>query len=361
MTEAPDEKIAEQTIVAGNISATEHNCYHATNSDAPVSWHSVMREAEVASHGSPTTTVSASIGHAVSTPAHATLSRADETVQAIKRLGMADNVYDGRSPVPQGWTRLTDKQIRQIVHMPAIRFHPQNMGLRAALYRSTDGRYVLAFKGTTTAEDGVQDAKQGYGMPSEYYQAAIALAAQVSAHVHGRLETTGHSLGGGLAAAAALANNLKATTFVAAGVQPQTLAAVHFPDGRPALVHDRDLMPDGQHRVDNYELPGQILATLQHPSPAVLATERGVGRVFHAPANNPAAPAGVQHMLYDRHAASHMPPPPPHMPLLQRGEREIQQRSEEEPTVHGLHEHENRAWVHDGLELLLVQDKAHNR
>ncbi len=105
-------------------------------------------------------------------------------------------------------------------------------GFQAALYRDyVSGNYRLAFRGTEmTNWDGVNDwydnIRQGVFAESAQYQAAILLAWAVSKLDlvrEARLELTGHSLGGGLASAAAIANKLHADVFNGAGLNRNVL------------------------------------------------------------------------------------------------------------------------------------------
>ena len=101
------------------------------------------------------------------------------------------------------------------------------------------GQYVLAFRGTeiTNLANAVTNFTQGVGLVGDVYRDAMTLAARVSQDLaendrvsYGKLEVVGHSLGGGLATAAAIANGLSATVFNPAGLHTATLEAAfdHF-------------------------------------------------------------------------------------------------------------------------------------
>jgi len=126
-------------------------------------------------------------------------------------------------------------------------------GFRAVLFRHRKtGRYVLALAGTQDLNDWIANLRQGLGFVASQYEKAIALARRIMNEV-GRenLELTGHSLGGGLAAAAALVNKLKATTFNPAGVHLNTVAR-----------HGENL-DEAWRLITVFRVEGDILTTLQ--------------------------------------------------------------------------------------------------
>jgi len=95
-------------------------------------------------------------------------------------------------------------------------------GFQAALYGGADGGpYYLAMAGTNplSLADWGANAVQALGFRSSQYEKAVALAQSVAAKVGaGNLIIVGHSLGGGLASAAAIATGARAITFNAAGL-----------------------------------------------------------------------------------------------------------------------------------------------
>jgi len=97
-------------------------------------------------------------------------------------------------------------------------------GMSAMLTRSPEtGIYYLAFRGTESLLDGNDlraDFVQALGMPSAQYDAAIELARRVREALgpNATIVLAGHSLGGGLAAAAAYNTGLNAVTFNPASV-----------------------------------------------------------------------------------------------------------------------------------------------
>ena len=104
-----------------------------------------------------------------------------------------------------------------------IGYQPEH-GFQAALFRGSDGTYYLAFRGTegtpwsTEGEkDWAANTEQGQGQRTSQYEQATKLAQRVQDRIvnrlGGKLILTGHSLGGGLAAAAAHATGSDAELF----------------------------------------------------------------------------------------------------------------------------------------------------
>jgi pimeloyl-ACP methyl ester carboxylesterase len=155
-------------------------------------------------------------------------------------------------------------------------------GFSATLFRNTlTGEYVLGFRGTDMARDHVSNVLQGIGDPSPQYFQATALARLVNdaMGVDGNLSFVGHSLGGGLASAAALATGNNAVTFNAAGLSQgeQRRIARSFPDQR-------------NPSVTAYYVEGEALSVFQDTTPFSNAFGRRIAleapRVTLPPAEN---------------------------------------------------------------------------
>ena len=90
-------------------------------------------------------------------------------------------------------------------------------------YNPFKDEYVLAFRGTDDLSDMPTNLLQAGGMSVSQYQKAVSLAEKVSATVGStRLTFTGHSLGGGLATAAAAKVHELAVVFNPAALQKWT-------------------------------------------------------------------------------------------------------------------------------------------
>ena len=123
-------------------------------------------------------------------------------------------------------------------------------GFSAWLSLGDDGQYVLAFAGTSPGSwaNWRANFRQAFGLGSTQYDQAISLAGKVRDATGGNVHFVGHSLGGGLAAAAAYATGGSATTFNAAGLHSM------YRNGTPGAIRA-------------HYIRGEILTTLQQWTP----------------------------------------------------------------------------------------------
>ncbi|MDD5297913.1 MAG: hypothetical protein PHU46_13475 [Rhodocyclaceae bacterium] len=149
--------------------------------------------------------------------------------------------------------------------------------------------YVVVFKGTSpdSTEDWQNNFRQGLNAESPYYKRAVTIGSNIQDAVgnppNPRVRFAGHSLGGGLASAAAKASGLPANTFNAAGLNPATVARY---GGNPSDAAD----------IRAYHVPGD---------PLTEANEKGLGVLGWKPqAIQPPLAAGtgdtVERALRDR-------------------------------------------------------------
>lgn len=154
--------------------------------------------------------------------------------------------------------------VRDHIGTPVDLMFEGHRGFDYTLYEHLDSKnvvdtMVIAFRGTEplSVTDWIQNYRQVLG-GSEQYRAAIDLAKQEQELLKERnardgtdihLEFTGHSLGGGLATAAALATGNEAIVFDAAGISDYTM-------------NDRELGLDRnkQEKVTNINVEGCFVA-----------------------------------------------------------------------------------------------------
>lgn len=194
----------------------------------------------------------------------AAANRLAENNRVVEDARLAKDVYED-SGAPEGWARIDAADLPP--EFKDIVLNDPNTGFNAAVYRSDiDGSYRLVFRGSES--DNVQDildwttnAQQGTGNGAAQYNQAIALAhAFAQAYGPDNVGIVGHSLGGGLASAAALATGIHANTFNAAGLHPQTM-------------QDNGILTYGfaDGLIDTYKTDGELLTYLQEHSPGFIS------------------------------------------------------------------------------------------
>lgn len=197
-------------------------------------------------------------------------------------------------PDPNGGKFLVDKQGNHIPIDPAM-LEDSNTGFRAGIYQNDQGQYVVAYAGTDPSEmaDIGADAGQAFGFETAQYNQAVALAKEAEvAFGDGNVVFTGHSLGGGLATAGALATGSAGVTFNAAGLSDDTLSDLGFsPNAARENVAD-----SGQ--VRRYIVETDPLNTVQQDVPGLNGTPDAVGTEWRL-----ALPAGMTPFI-DSHGGS---------------------------------------------------------
>ena len=203
------------------------------------------------------------------------VSRLEQNNTAVERARLAKDTYNvGQGDPPEGWDRVgkddMDKLGIKTNRFPQFKsdFNPDEYkkgGFYPELYKSRkdvfgEEKYVLSFRGTipTSLQDwGEGNIKQGVGAESEYYSSAMAIASNIKEATAGKgmqLETTGHSLGGGLATAGGIVADVPFYAFDPAGVHPKTLE-------RSGAFTREQANKLGQ----NYYAKGEILTFVQNP------------------------------------------------------------------------------------------------
>lgn len=173
------------------------------------------------------------------------------------------HLYDEQPDLPEGYEEV---DATELGIDPALL--TEEHGMQAEVYRTPDGGYVVAYRGSDENLDWVTNARQGVGMDDPQYEQAMQLASAVHAASGGDVTFTGHSLGGGLAAAAAMATGQPAVTFDAAGVHGDTAdrAAEIRGDGSTG---ESVMAETGQGQIRTYSMETDILTNVQGATPLV--------------------------------------------------------------------------------------------
>jgi len=183
-------------------------------------------------------------------PAQTALTRLERNNVAVERAKLSKHVYrsDEVPPVeePEGWHMLRGEELADKGVSPEMLLDPSS-GFKAALYKSSFERppkLVIAFAGTEDKKDGIADLRQGVGLKEKQYNQAMDLAKAVAKEVDPLdIETTGHSLGGGLASAATVVTGTKGYTFNAAGLHVNTVKRLPYEVSKAAM-HEQGALLD---------------------------------------------------------------------------------------------------------------------
>ena len=161
-------------------------------------------------------------------------------LDAQVKADFADAAYaaeEGKAPAMlHGYRNISDDPVALAKHglKPADLKIP-GTNFTSVVYEKGN-QTIVAFKGTTSwlGSDMAANARQALNLrdgdaPTEYYSRAQEIAKKMAAHGAESgdplPEFVGHSLGGGLASAAAQATGAPATLFNPAGLNPATVAA----------------------------------------------------------------------------------------------------------------------------------------
>ncbi|MBW2713802.1 MAG: RHS repeat-associated core domain-containing protein, partial [Deltaproteobacteria bacterium] len=141
--------------------------------------------------------------------------------------------------------------------LPSARFSFSN-GFRSALF-SNGTDYLMTFGGTNLSslwKDWITtNFAQGLGFKTSQYEMAMGFAKSASDNLGTNLRFAGHSLGGGLASAAAIVTGSRATVFNASGLHSNTVTRHGFS------------LSSGQGLINAYSSSYDILNVLQDVTP----------------------------------------------------------------------------------------------
>ncbi|MGH8060878.1 MAG: XVIPCD domain-containing protein [Pseudoxanthomonas sp.] len=160
--------------------------------------------------------------------------------------------------LPGTWARMDEDDVRAAGIHPAL-MHDAKSGFDASFYRDAQGHVILAFTGTDEGRDWKHNFTQGLGLKDEQYDRAINLGRKAKDAFGDNVVFAGHSLGGGLAAAASMVNDIPAVTFNAAGVHDKTVE-------RYGLDADVLKQEAEQGLIRTYHVRNEILTHLQEDS-----------------------------------------------------------------------------------------------
>lgn len=170
---------------------------------------------------------------------------------------MASDVYNAKAVPPPGFREATASDLNALRLTPSDLTSP-NSTFMARVYVSgtgADAQYVVAFRGTQGNSDWISNAKQAFGVSSDHYQKALAIGDAIARSGNQNVTLTGHSLGGGLASATAIASGQDAITFNAAGLSDTTIRNANQTRTNAGVAN--------AGKVDAYFIRGEVLSGLQ--------------------------------------------------------------------------------------------------
>ena len=215
--------------------------------------------------------------------AHARADELQDMYHARQLGALSEDVYDAarhEGNPPNGWRRASQNLdlFRELLGDATAtdeellaRLQPAGSGFRAEIYipdpaiLGQDYKPTLAFKGSagevvagdgslraTGAEDFLgNNFPQSIGLRTSYYEQAMDLAVLLRER-GADFDIPGHSLGGGLAAAASAVSGMRAVTWNAAGLHPDTVAR---------FAHENGNLPvyDTSRTVTAWQVRGDVL------------------------------------------------------------------------------------------------------
>lgn len=195
----------------------------------------------------------------------AAATRLEEDMVGVERARLSSHVYDAYKPPPPepppppvGFEEPTPEELDEL-GVTQDMLEPEGSTFRAKVYKVDPDvgprppNFVVAFRGTeANATDWTKgNIPQGLGFKSDHYTRAMDLAGAMAEQKSENVEFTGHSLGGGMASAAAVVSGRKATTQNSAGLRDATTERIGVSlDRKKAESHVTAYQIDGADKTE---------------------------------------------------------------------------------------------------------------
>jgi hypothetical protein len=184
--------------------------------------------------------------------------------QARELALLAADVYRDTPNPPAGYRVAVEGDLGKLGLKPSDLTSAQSPFLARVYVKGAgaDTQYIVAFRGSTSGSDWGTNIRQSVGLSSDHYRRALYVGSKLALAQNANVVITGHSLGGGLASAAAIASGREAATFNSAGLSEATIDAARS-------IHDAAGV-QSQDNVNAYYVRGEILSALQDGGDRVL-------------------------------------------------------------------------------------------
>ncbi len=195
----------------------------------------------------------------------AKLEREEHALDMAKLANAAYEEIDTDKPIAEkntstGWIDISHNAEALAQYGLTPRHFPENKDFHARFFvpdpnvlgeKANELKPVIAFRGTRfdSSKDWKTNVSQAFGFESDHYNQALKIGQAIKkSGCAQEIKFVGHSLGGGLAASAALISGADAITFNAAGVHKNTVE-------REGPIMDP--------KIEAYHIKGEILTRLQ--------------------------------------------------------------------------------------------------
>jgi Protein of unknown function (DUF2974) len=171
---------------------------------------------------------------------------------------LSQDVYRAAATPPAGY------RVASATELGALGLKPQDLtsnksAFVARVYVTGTGaetKYVVAFRGSTSSgTDWASNLRQGAGLRSDHYDKALFIGRQIARSGQANVSLTGHSLGGGLASAAAISSGRPAQTFNAAGLSAATIQSASHMRASAGVAN--------AGAVSAFYIKGEVLSAIQ--------------------------------------------------------------------------------------------------
>ena len=199
---------------------------------------------------------------------------------AVEHARLAADVYDhtpADSHTPEGWKNISsDPDAMTKFGLRSTDLSIPNTNFRMQVYApdpdvfGADFKPTVVFQGTDPSswDDWSNNFRQGAGANSPYYEKAVEIGTKLRRKA-ADVDIAGHSLGGGMASAASVASGLPATTYNAAGLNPETVAKYGGTVTTPS--------------IQAYRVDGEVLTWAQENSFLKGEMPKAMGEIFVLP------------------------------------------------------------------------------